>query len=257
VENYRNNNIKYNNNLTNENAKELINHKKAASPVINQIIKTENKAAKLNSDYKKAEIIRTLPMEIPIVINTKPNPHSDNSIKYFKPKKNEILKILSELNVTKNSEIKLKNLHSRIEIDGYLEKIKTNNDKLKQFLNNEMKDEINLTEWKRSKLKNMKEILNYKFSEEKKQLSKKVKNIVSKISQSTFIMKKINIFRSVVYTVIASLKIEKIFIENKKYIRLESLKTFVNYYESLDCNLQEWVFSSIRIPYLSVNYKLI
>jgi hypothetical protein len=254
MENKRNNNLEFNN-IIYENPKEIINNKKVDSPVFNDSIKkSQIKAVKINDDYTKTEIIRTLPMDVSTVIKTKPNPHSDNSIKYFKPKKNEILKVLSELNITKNSEIKLKNLHSRIDFDGYLEKLKTNNDKLKQFLNNEIKDDINLTEWKRSKLKNMKEILNSKFSEEKKLLSNKLKNIVSKISKSTFMMKRINVFRSLVYTVIASLKIEKLFIEKKKYIRVESLKTFVNYYESLDCDLQEWLFSSIRIPYLSVNY---
>ena len=65
-------------------------------------------------------------------------------------------------------------------------------------------------------------------------------------------MKKINELRSYVYSVIACFRIAKLYINQEISTRTASLKTFTNYYESFDGDLKNWLFHSIRVPYLSI-----
>ena len=65
-------------------------------------------------------------------------------------------------------------------------------------------------------------------------------------------MKKINQFRSLVYTIIGCFRFSRTYIEKENSIKTASLKTFTNYYESLDSELKSWIFHSVKIPYLSI-----
>ena len=65
-------------------------------------------------------------------------------------------------------------------------------------------------------------------------------------------MKPKNNFRAVVYVVIIIQRIKKMKDEGALYIKLNSLKTFTNYYEGIDGELKSWIFSSVRGPYLSI-----
>ena len=62
----------------------------------------------------------------------------------------------------------------------------------------------------------------------------------------------INHFRSAVYSVILCFRLTKLYRNTMKILRTQSLKTFTNYYETLDGELKNWIFHSVRIPYLSI-----
>jgi hypothetical protein len=65
-------------------------------------------------------------------------------------------------------------------------------------------------------------------------------------------MKPINHFRKYVYAIIIGHRFLNIKYKMNRFVRLHSLKLFINYYESIESTLGQWVFSSIRTPYLSI-----
>lgn len=65
-------------------------------------------------------------------------------------------------------------------------------------------------------------------------------------------MRPINIFRAAAFAIILSKRITKIYQENTMLIKISCLRTFTNYYESIDSELKSWLFGSIRGPYLSI-----
>jgi hypothetical protein len=65
-------------------------------------------------------------------------------------------------------------------------------------------------------------------------------------------MKRINDLRGYVYAVIASHRFAKIYIIQEQLTRTASLKTFTSYYEALDVEIRNWIFHSVRVPYLSI-----
>lgn len=65
-------------------------------------------------------------------------------------------------------------------------------------------------------------------------------------------MKRINELRAKIYAVRASFRFAKVIMIQNQMTRTASLKTFTSYYETLDVEVRNWVFHSVRIPYLSI-----
>lgn len=65
-------------------------------------------------------------------------------------------------------------------------------------------------------------------------------------------MELINKLRSYVYLIMSCQRIMNIKFRTSIHIRTQSHKLFLNYYESVDTELGNWVFSSVRTPYLSI-----
>ena len=62
----------------------------------------------------------------------------------------------------------------------------------------------------------------------------------------------INNFRAVVHAIIAANKIINSKFNKDKDALSYSLNIFINYYEQMDSSLNQWVFSCIRMPFLSI-----
>ena len=67
-----------------------------------------------------------------------------------------------------------------------------------------------------------------------------------------FDYKPINILRKYVYAVIGANRLLNIVNNNRGTILNQSIKLFINYYESMNNNLATWVFTCVRTPYISI-----
>jgi hypothetical protein len=65
-------------------------------------------------------------------------------------------------------------------------------------------------------------------------------------------MNKLNIFRKAVYSLITIKRLKNLKRESNEKIGIQSLKLFVNKYETNYQLIYEWIFNSIKTTYISV-----
>ena len=129
----------------------------------------------------------------------------------------------------------------------YLNRKKQKNNEYKQFLNNEV--ETKPLDWKIQENKlNLKD----KIREAKrKQNDENLRDVESKINPQIQLTN-IGRLKAAVLSVVACLRMHNSQNFNYYEYRSKAIENFVNYYESLDNQLRQYVFNSIRIPYMSV-----
>jgi hypothetical protein len=89
----------------------------------------------------------------------------------------------------------------------------------------------------------------------KNQQKAKIDRLAKKIDlykDKEFEFKPINHFRKLVYAIIGANRLLNIVNSNKATILNQSVKLFINYYESMHNSLSSWVFNCIRTPYISI-----
>lgn len=148
-------------------------------------------------------------------------------------------------------ENKMKNDKIKADLEGEDNSILEDFEKLKNEKKNNFKDKI------LSKQKMLNERLNIqaerfrnKVYEYEKQFIKYKFTIINYFHK--FRLKLKNRFRSYVYSVIISHRLLNIVNSTKSTMHSQSLNMFVLNYESMNTALNNWVFSCIRVPFLSI-----
>jgi hypothetical protein len=129
----------------------------------------------------------------------------------------------------------------------YIESKKKYNEELQRDLQKQI-EQIDEDAFIKDKITSFKEKLMNQQKAKMDRLAKKVDLYKDK----PFDYKPINHFRKLVYTIIGANRLLNIVNSNKVTVLNQSVKLFINYYESMHNSLSSWVFNCIRTPYISI-----